>query len=84
MHRQILYNCWREGWPIGHPWGMRAYSDELRVRVIDAVARGVLRAAVAEQFRVSACTIKRCLQRRRRLGTAPGVAAAGAVGPHSP
>ena len=48
---------------------MKAYSKDLRIRVIDAVDRGVPRADVAERFRVSLRTIKRWLQRRRALGT---------------
>jgi len=47
---------------------MRAYSKDLRVRVIDAVDRGMARAAVAEHFGVSPRTIKRWLRRRRELG----------------
>ena len=48
---------------------MKAYSKDLRVRVIDAVDRGVPRAVVPEQFQVSPRTIKRWLQRRRTLGS---------------
>ena len=47
---------------------MQAYSKDLRLRVLDAVDRGVARREVAEQFRVSLRTIKRWLQRRRELG----------------
>jgi transposase len=47
----------------------RAYSKDLRIRVIDAVDRGVARREVAEQFQVSLRTIKRWLHRRRELGT---------------
>ncbi len=47
---------------------MRAYSKDLRVRVIDAVDRGVARPEVAGQFQVSPRTIKRWLRRRRELG----------------
>ena len=48
---------------------MRAYSKDLRIRVIDAVDRGVPRVEVAQQFQVSLRTIKRWLQRRRELGS---------------
>jgi len=48
---------------------MKAYSKDLRIRVIDAVDRGVARLEVAEHFQVSLRTIKRWLQRRRELGT---------------
>jgi transposase len=47
---------------------MPAYSKDLRIRVIDAVDRGMPRAEVAEQFMVSLRTIKRWLQRRRETG----------------
>jgi transposase len=47
---------------------MKAYSRDLRIRVVDAVDRGVPRAEVAEQFMVSLRTIKRWLQRRRTSG----------------
>ena len=47
---------------------MQAYSKDLRIRVVDAVDRGVPRAEVAEQFLVSPRTIKRWLQRRRATG----------------
>jgi transposase len=47
---------------------MKAYSKDLRIRVLDAVDRGVPRRAVADQFRIAPRTIKRWLQRRRELG----------------
>ena len=47
---------------------MPAYSKDLRIRVIDAVDRGMPRTEVAEQFMVSLRTIKRWLQRRRETG----------------
>jgi transposase len=47
---------------------MPAYSKDLRIRVLDAVDRGMPRAEVAEQFMVSLRTIKRWLQRRRETG----------------
>ena len=47
---------------------MRAYSKDLRVRVLDAVDRGAPRREVAAQFQVSLRTIKRWLYRRRELG----------------
>ena len=47
---------------------MKAYSKDLRIRVLDAVDRGVPRPEVAEQFQVSLRTIKRWLHRRRELG----------------
>ena len=47
---------------------MQAYSKDLRVRVLDAVDRGVPRLEAAEQFQVSPRSIKRWLRRRRELG----------------
>jgi transposase len=47
---------------------MKAYSKDLRIRVLDAVDREMPRAEVADQFMVSLRTIKRWLQRRRTTG----------------
>jgi transposase len=47
---------------------MKAYSKDLRIRVIDAVDRGNARLEVADQFMVSLRTIKRWLHRRRETG----------------
>ena len=56
---------------------MRAYSVDLRQRVVAAVDAGTPRAAVARTFGVSLATIKRYLKRRREVGhlaprTSPG------------
>jgi transposase len=48
---------------------MKAYSEDLRRRVLDAVDRGMPRAEVAGVFRVSLPTIKRWLRRRRESGS---------------
>jgi transposase len=48
---------------------MKAYSKDLRIRVVDAVDRGVPRAVVVDQFQVSLRSIKRWLRRRRETGT---------------
>jgi|SRR6187200_3005361 transposase len=47
---------------------MKAYSVDLRERVVAAVDRGMSRATVAEQFTVSLPTIKRWLRRQRTAG----------------
>ena len=47
---------------------MKAYSKDLRIRVLDAVDREVPRDEVAAQFLVSLRTIKRWLHRRRETG----------------
>jgi len=44
---------------------MNAYSKDLRLRVLDAVERGLLRGEVSELFGVSRSTIKRWAKRRR-------------------
>ncbi len=47
---------------------MKAYSVDLRERVVAAVDAGLPRLEVARLFRVSLATIKRYLQRRRATG----------------
>lgn len=47
---------------------MRPYSEDLRVRVVEAVDGGMARAEVARVFAVSLPTIKRWLRRRREAG----------------
>ena len=47
---------------------MKAYSKDLRIRVLDAVDRGHTQREAAEQFLVSLRTIKRWRQRRRVTG----------------
>jgi transposase len=44
---------------------MNAYSKDLRLRVLEAVDRGVPRKEVADLFGVSLSTIKRYIRRRR-------------------
>jgi transposase len=44
---------------------MNAYSKDLRLRVLEAVDRGVSRKEVANLFGVSLSTIKRYIKRRR-------------------
>jgi transposase len=47
---------------------MRAYSKDLRSKVLEAVDRGMPRKEVAEVFGVSVPSIKRWLKRRRETG----------------
>jgi transposase len=47
---------------------MRAYSKDLRLKVLDAVDRGVPRKEVAQVFGISVPSIKRWLKRRRETG----------------
>jgi hypothetical protein len=46
-------------------WTMNAYSKDLRLRVLDALDRGLSRKEVSELFGLSLSTIKRYLKRRR-------------------
>lgn len=49
---------------------MRAYSEDLRQRVVQACDEGVLtREEIAEHFQVSTAWIRRLLQRRRETGS---------------
>jgi transposase len=48
--------------------GMRAYSKDLRLRVLAAVDRAMPRGEVAETFSVSVWTVKRYLRLRRETG----------------
>jgi transposase len=47
---------------------MRAYSKDLRLKVLDAVDRGMARKEVARIFGISPPSIKRWLRRRRESG----------------
>ena len=48
---------------------MKAYSEDLRRRVVAAVDGGMPRAEVARLFQVAVPTIKRWLRRRRETGS---------------
>ena len=48
---------------------MKAYTQELRERIVAAVDRGVPREEVAEVFGVGLSTIKRYLKHRRETGS---------------
>jgi transposase len=53
---------------------MRAYSQDLRERIVQAVAGGLSRAEAARRFSVSERTVRRYLKRRATTGTlAPAV-----------
>lgn len=47
---------------------MKPYSKDLRLKVLDAVDRGMPREEVARIFRISVPSIKRWLKRRRESG----------------
>src|SRR6266446_6084556 len=48
--------------------GMKAYSQDLRQRVVRAVDAGQSQAEIAKTFAVSVATIKRYLKQRRETG----------------
>ena len=48
--------------------GMKAYSDDLRQRIVRAVDQGHRQAEIAAAFQVSLATIKRYLKQRRETG----------------
>ena len=48
--------------------GMKAYSDDLRHRIVRAVDQGHRQAEIAAAFQVSLATIKRYLKQRRETG----------------
>ena len=54
--------------------GMKAYSQDLRQRVLRAVDAGQTQAEIAKTFAVSVATIKRYLKQRRETGHVPRVA----------
>jgi transposase len=47
---------------------MNAYSEDLRLKVLAAIDRGIPRREVADLFGISLSTIKRWLKRRQRTG----------------
>lgn len=47
---------------------MKAYSQDVRLRVLRAIDAGASQSQVAEQFAVSVATIKRYLKQRRESG----------------
>jgi transposase len=47
---------------------VNAYSKDLRLKVLAAIDRGILRREVADLFGISLSTIKRWLKRRRETG----------------
>jgi transposase len=56
---------------------MKAYSQDLRLRILDAVDAGMTKAAVARRFAVGLSTVKRYLVQRAATGqvqprTSPG------------
>ncbi len=51
------------------PPGVRAYSTDLRARVVAAVDAGLTQAQTAERFGVSLRTVERYLARRRATGS---------------
>ena len=50
-------------------WGMKAYSPDLRTRIVDAVETGMSKAEAARTFAVGLSTIKRYVRRKHASGS---------------
>jgi transposase len=61
--------------------GMKAYSKDLRIRVLDALDQGTPRTEVVRLFRVSSPTITRWRRRRRETGSLSSSVRRGPPGP---
>jgi transposase len=53
---------------MAYPTSMPGYSQDLRLRVLAAVDRGMARVDVVRTFQISLATIKRYLKQRRETG----------------
>jgi hypothetical protein len=62
--------------------GMKAYSEDIRLRVSAAYDRGMLRKEVSKTFGVSVSTIKRYLKLREQIPFAGRVVAMDDLGAH--
>jgi transposase len=54
-----LYSVLRRGWTIVHHLAVKAYSVDLREKIIAAVGRGMSKAQAARTFGVGATSVKR-------------------------
>ncbi len=54
-----LYSVLQRGWTIVHYLKMKAYSVDLREKIVAAVGRGMSKAQTARTFGVSATSVKR-------------------------
>src|SRR5437763_574188 len=52
----------------GRYWGMKAYSPDLRRKIVQAVDSGLPQQEVADRFGVSVATVERYLKLRRDTG----------------
>ncbi len=59
----------RRYWPNAKLWGMKAYSLDLRERIVQAVEEGTSQAGVARLFHVGERSVKRYLHQWRTTGT---------------
>jgi transposase len=50
-------------------WGMKAYSPDLRTRIVDAVEAGTSKAEAARTFDVGLSTVKRYVRRKKTTGS---------------
>ena len=58
-----------------------AYSDDMRVRVVEAVEAGASRREAAERFEISASTAIRWMQRKEQTGSAAAKPTGGSCSP---
>ncbi len=73
----LPYSVLRWGWTVVHDPSMRAYSLDLRQKIVAAVERGMSKAQAARLFGVSATSVKRYVKlaeegRPLGPGKAPG------------
>jgi transposase len=54
-----IYSALQRGWTIVHHLKMKAYSVDLREKIVAAVGRGISKAHTARTFGVSATSVKR-------------------------
>src|SRR6266702_83683 len=84
INGHLLCDLSQAPWPLFHvllyaevrckPFGFpvyKAYSQDLRLRVLRALDAGASQSQVAEQFAVSVATIKRYFKQRREVGHVP-------------
>src|SRR5215217_6410903 len=75
--RSAIYSVLRWGWAAWHHGLMKAYSKDLRQKIVDAIERGMPKAQAARTFGVGISTVKRYATKAQRgeslePGKAPG------------
>jgi hypothetical protein len=59
------YSTLQRYWPIQHHGRMKAYSGDLRKRIVEAVERGMGKSEAARTFGVSLSSVKRYVSSAR-------------------